>query len=179
MSDNNATAPYHPFQCPICSRTFCLDQTLQTHIRTHASEPERCHTCPHCSFGSILHTTLQIHLLTHSENPHPFLCPLCPRTFSRHTNLTTHIQTHDNSRPHQFPCPYCKHRTDRRHDLESHIILRHQVVHDQEEHFGWESGVLPTFGWDIPRMLPSFDIEGFSFTPDTTSPNPAPNPSSE
>src|SRR6266850_6561468 len=129
MSDNNAAAPYCPFRCSICLRTFRLDQTLQTHICTHASEPERRHTCPHCSFGAILCTMLQIHLLTHSENPRPFLCPLCPCTFSRRTNLTTHIRTHDNSRPRCFPCPYCKHHTDRRNDLKSHIVLHHQVVH--------------------------------------------------
>jgi len=178
MSSDNTAAPYRPFRCSICPRTFRSDQTLQTHIRAHASEPERRHTCPHCSFASILCATLQIHLLTHSENPRPFLCPLCPRTFSRRTNLTTHIRTHDNSRPRRFSCPYCKHRTDRRNDLESHIISRHQVVCNQEERFGWESGVLPAFGWDTPRMLPSFDNEAF-FTPDTIESNPTPDPPSE
>src|SRR6267142_1164736 len=178
MSDNNAAAPYHPFRCPICPRTFHLDQTLQTHIHVHASEPERRHTCPHCSFGSILCTTLQVHLLTHSENPHPFFCPLCPQTFSRRTNLTTHICTHDNSRPCRFPCPHCEHHTDRCNDLELHIISRHQVVRSQEEHFSWEGGVLPAFGWDTPRMLPSFDDEAF-FAPDTVESNHTPDPSSE
>src|SRR6267142_1224389 len=173
MSDNNAAAPYRPFRCSICSRTFCLDQTLQTHIRAHASEPECRHTCPHCSFGSILHTTLQIHLLTHSENPHPFLCPLCPRTFSRHTNLTTHIQTHDNSRLRRFPCPYCEHRTDRHNDLELHIVLHHQVVCTQEQRLPWESGILPAFGWDTPHTLSSFNNETF-FTPDKIESNPTP-----
>src|SRR6267142_2999352 len=178
MSDNNAAAPYRPFQCPICPRTFRLDQTLQTHICAHVSEPERRHTCPHCSFGSILCTTLQVHLLTHSENPHLFLCPLCPRTFSRHTNLTTYIHTHDNSHPCRFPCPYCEHRTDRRNDLESHIISHDQIVRDQEEHFGWEGGVLPAFRLDTPRTLPSFDTETF-FVSDAVESNPTPDPSSE
>src|SRR6266850_1906816 len=178
MSSNNTAAAYHPFRCPICPRTFRLDQALQIHICAYASEPERCHTCPHCSFGSILCTMLQIHLLTHSENPHPFLCPLCPHTFSRCTNLTTHIQTHDNSRPRRFPCPYCEHRTDRRNNLESHIVLCHQVVHTQEQHLPWESGILPAFGWDTPRTLPSFNTEAF-FIPDTVESNPMPDPPSE
>src|SRR6266850_7633636 len=105
-----------------------------------------------------------------------FQCLLCPRTFSCKTNLTTHICTYDNSCPCRFPCPYCEHRTDRRNDLESHIISRHQVVHDQEEHFGWEGGVLPTFGWDTPCMLPSFDTET-SFASDPVKSNLVPDPS--
>ena len=117
MLRNNTATPYLPFHCPICPWTFHSDQTLQTHIHTHASEPECHHTCPHCSFGLILCTTLQVHLLSHSKHPCPFLCPLCPHTFSRRTNLTTHICTHNNSRPHRFPCPYCEHRMDRHNDL--------------------------------------------------------------
>jgi len=178
MSDNNVATPYRPFRCSICPRTFRSEQTLQTHIRAHSSEPERRHTCPHCSFGSILRTTLEIHLSTHSENPRPFLCPLCPRTFSRRTNLTTHIRTHDNSRPRRFPCPYCEHRTDRRNDLESHIVSRHQIVRTPEQRLPWESGILPAFGWDTPHMLPSFDTETF-FTPDAVESNPASDPPSE
>src|SRR6266850_950745 len=149
MSSNNATAPYRPFRCSICPRTFRSDQTLQTHVRAHASEPERRHTCPHC-----------------------------PRTFSRRTNLTTHIRTHDNSRPRRFSCPYCEHRTDRRNDLESHIVSRHQVVRTPEQRLPWESGILPAFGWDAPRTLPSFNDEAF-FAPDTVKTSPAPDPSSE
>src|SRR6267142_2946189 len=178
MSDNNTTTPYRPFCCSICPQTFRSNQTLQTHIRAHASEPERHHSCPHCSFASILHTTLQIHLLTHSENPCPFLCPLCPCTFSRRTNLTTHIHTHDSSHPRRFSCPYCEHRTDRRNDLESHIVSRHQVVRTAEQRLPWESGILPAFKWDTPRTLPSFDTETF-FTPNTIESNPMPDLPSE
>src|SRR6266850_764225 len=177
MSDNNDTTPYCPFRCSICPRTFQSDQTLQTHIRAHASELECHHTCLHCLFRSILRTMLQVHILTHSKNPCPFLCPLCPCTFSRWTNLTTHIRTHNNSRPRRFPCPYCKHRTDRCNDLESHIILHHQVIHNQEECFGWEGGVLPTFGWDTPHTIPSFDE--LLFEPDALKSTPPPDPTTE
>src|SRR6266850_7921585 len=172
MSDNNAATPYRPFQCSICPRTFRLDQTLQTHICAHASEPERRHTCPHCSFGSILRITMQVHLLTHSEHPRPFLCPLCPWSFSRRTNLMTHIHTHDNSHPCRFPCPYCEHRTDQCNDLNTHIIAQHQVVCTPEECLPWESATFPAFGWDMPHMLPSFDESLFGFdAPESTSPS--------
>src|SRR6266850_1741942 len=91
-----------------------------------------------------------------------FQCPLCPRTFSRWANLSTHVRTHDKSRPHRFPCPYCKHRTDRHNDLESHIISCHQVTRTQEDRLPWESAVLPAFGWDTLWSLPSFDDDAFT-----------------
>src|SRR6266850_207726 len=101
-----------------------------------------------------------------------FQCPLCPRTFSHKTNLTTHVRTHDKSRPRRFPCPYCEHRTDRRNDLESHIISLHQVVRTQEDCLPWESAILPAHGWDAPWTLPSFDDDAFTVpipsTPPTT-----------
>src|SRR6267142_6663951 len=107
-----------------------------------------------------------------------FQCLLCPRTFSRQANLSTHVRTHDKSRPHRFPCPYCEHRTDRHNDLESHIVSRHQVICTQEQCLPWESGILPAFGWDTPHTLPSFDTETF-FDPDTVESHPAPDPPSE
>src|SRR6267142_2247001 len=103
-----------------------------------------------------------------------FQCPLCPHTFSRRTNLSTHIRTHDKSRPHRFPCLYCKHHTDHHNDLELHIVLCHQVTCTQEEHLPWESTILPVFGWDAPWSLPSFDNDAFtvltSVAPITTPP---------
>ena len=103
-----------------------------------------------------------------------FQCPLCPRTFSRRTNLSTHVRTHDKSHPCRFPCPYCEHRTDRRNDLESHIVSCHQVTRTQEERLPWESTILPAFGWDAPWSLPTFDNDAFTVitpaAPPTTPP---------
>src|SRR6267142_6651942 len=103
-----------------------------------------------------------------------FQCPLCPCTFSRQTNLSTHVRTHDKSHPRRFPCPYCKHRTDRHNDLESHIISCHQVTRTQEECLPWESAVLPAYGWDAPWSLPTFDNDVFTVltpvAPPTTPP---------
>src|SRR6266850_2408507 len=172
MSNSNTITPYRPFHCPTCTRTFRSNQTLQNHICTHTSEPAHDHTCLHCPFKSILRTMMQTHLLTHSQHPRPFLCPLCPRSFSRRTNLMTHIRTHDNSHPRRFPCPYCEHRTDRHNDLDAHIIARHQVVHTPEEQLPWEAATFPAFGWDTPHTLPSFDESFFGFDTSESIPPP-------
>src|SRR6266850_3822752 len=99
-----------------------------------------------------------------------YQCPLCPCTFSRKTNLSTHICTHDKSCPRRFPCPYCEHCTDRCNDLESHIISCHQVVCTQEERLPWESAVLPAYEWDAPWSLPSFDDDAFTVLTQTAPP---------
>src|SRR6266850_3227900 len=97
-----------------------------------------------------------------------FQCPLCPHTFSRHTNLTTHICTHDNSHLRQHSCPYCEHHTDRCNDLELHIVSKHQVVRTEEERLPWEGGILLAHGWDAPWSLLSFDDDAFTpLTPPT------------
>src|SRR6267142_5607408 len=103
-----------------------------------------------------------------------FQCPLCPRTFSRRTNLSTHVRTHDKSRPRRFPCPYCKHCTNRRNDLDSHIISCHQVIRTQEERLPWESAVLPAFGWDVPWSLPTFDDDAFTVLTSAAAPTTLP-----
>src|SRR6267142_1070576 len=126
--------------------------------------------CPHCIFSTTRNRKLRYHTLIFHSTRHFHKCPLCPHTFSRKTNLTTHVRTHDKSRPRHFLCPYCGHRTDRRNDLDSHIISRHQVVCTQEERLPWESAVLPAYGWDAPWSLPSFDNDAFTVLTHTAPP---------
>ncbi|KAJ3002117.1 hypothetical protein HKX48_002522, partial [Thoreauomyces humboldtii] len=57
-----------------------------------------------------------------------YACPIpsCPRTFTRHFNLRTHIETHNPDRDRPFPCSSCNKRFLRAHDLE-----RHETVHSK------------------------------------------------
>ncbi|KAJ3411581.1 hypothetical protein HDV05_002001 [Chytridiales sp. JEL 0842] len=67
---------------------------------------------------------------------HP--CPHCPRTFTRHFNLKTHIPVHfPSERPRPFTCPHsgCAKNFVRIYDLD-----RHLVTHEEGAGEKWKCG---------------------------------------
>ncbi|CAE1299399.1 KRAB [Acanthosepion pharaonis] len=121
-----------PYKCKICGRGFAQTGILQTHIYLHTGHKGHlCDTCgkafrqksqlrlhqkrhlnhrtfqcpePDCEASFFTKGDLQRHKLKHS-GARPFLCNLCPKTFTRLQYLKEHLNQHTGIKP--YSCKLC------------------------------------------------------------------------
>ncbi|XP_052231983.1 zinc finger protein 236-like isoform X2 [Dreissena polymorpha] len=81
-----------PFSCRICSRTFTVKSTLDSHLKTHSDAVKtlRCHVC-HSMFSTK--GSLKVHMRLHT-GAKPFKCPHCTMRFRTSGHRKSHIHQH-------------------------------------------------------------------------------------
>ncbi|XP_035204967.1 zinc finger protein 2-like isoform X2 [Stegodyphus dumicola] len=77
--------------CEICSKTFCDECSLKTHLILHRGK--RAFVCPVCAKCFAQKGNLTVHLRTHTGEC-PYQCNICNKNFNHSSNLSRHYQAH-------------------------------------------------------------------------------------
>lgn len=101
------------FTCSICSKTFNIKNTLESHLKSHSEE----FSCEFCGRTFRHKLTLNLHIRSHTGEK-PYECSVCNTKFSRRKTLTNHIRIHSDERA--FKCEFCPKTFRIRNTLQVH-----------------------------------------------------------
>lgn len=93
-------------QCPLCSRVFARDGTLESHLLSRHSKkkPQKGHLCDICGKGFAVKNKLRIHYRVHT-GVKPYTCHYCSKAFTKREYLVMHERVHTGEKPYE--CEYC------------------------------------------------------------------------
>ncbi|XP_047040078.1 zinc finger protein 62 homolog [Helicoverpa zea] len=110
-----------PCMCEVCGRMFQSFALLKDHTYIHTDE--RPFKCEICSKSFRMKQRLVAHRRVHSEVRASYVCKLCGKQFSTHSNRQRHMFIHTGLKP--FKCEMCgkgfKHASEKR----AHITYVH------------------------------------------------------
>ncbi|XP_075243723.1 uncharacterized protein LOC142337971 [Convolutriloba macropyga] len=116
-----------PFTCPVCLKSFRLNDYLKRHMLMHARSSKGEYVCEFCGKQFRLSNNLTEHRRIHTGE-RPYRCDLCGLTFTQNSTLRRHIVVHTNDR--QYKCEICGKAFARPNQL-----TIHQRVHTGEKPF--------------------------------------------
>lgn len=90
--------------CTECSQSFRMQLMLDRHRKYHTRELME-FVCTKCSLSFPCAESLEVHERLHENKEVTIhLCELCGKSFSRASNLRSHLKTHGE---HLYKCPDC------------------------------------------------------------------------
>ncbi|XP_052747998.1 PR domain zinc finger protein 1-like [Galleria mellonella] len=106
-----------------CNKTFSNMTLLKAHIRKiHCADRNR-YICDQCGSGFPAVYLLRRHTAVHAGER--VQCPVCKKSLSARTNLSTHLRSHADTRTHE--CGVCHKRFVRKCTLNAHVKFVHRV----------------------------------------------------
>ncbi|XP_061162375.1 zinc finger protein 236-like [Saccostrea echinata] len=95
------TGTKHAHQCSHCPKSFKKPSDLVRHIRIHTGEKP--YSCEICSRSFTVKSTLDSHMKTHGTNHKKFSCHICCSRFSTKGSLKVHMRLHTGAKPFKCP----------------------------------------------------------------------------
>ena len=85
-----------PFSCSECDKSFCVKDTLRTHIeKIHKKMAMPVYQCDLCEKKLTSEPNLKRHTIRfHSDNEKTFKCDICGNSYPYKTDLKRHYNTH-------------------------------------------------------------------------------------
>ncbi|RXG59973.1 Zinc finger protein 18 [Armadillidium vulgare] len=87
---------------------------------------QRLLSCSYCSYRTIIGTNLKHHIRFKHTKEKPFPCSVCPKRFSKKTNLNAHVRIHTGEKPYQ--CDICNLRFSLKNTLKKHQMRKKNIV---------------------------------------------------
>lgn len=105
-----------PLKCKICGTGFALKNRLNSHMKTH--KIYEC-TVDRCEFQADKWSLLRKHMISHKVK-----CDHCSASFATETSLKNHMLKHEMS----LSCPFCESTYSRKSNLKTHIRTAHEKI---------------------------------------------------
>ena len=115
---------HKPVMCSICNKLFDLPGTLKKHMYGHLDKPYK---FDKCSESFHFESELSNHKVVHRTiRTHFCMAQNCGRSFMRKSDLSIHVQTHDND---TWQCAECDWKTSCKKYLQAHLIGHEEDLH--------------------------------------------------
>ena len=110
------------YTCTECHNSFSSQETLQTHMASHAKK--KVYKCKVCTSWFTSEDEIESHkAYFHTEDVKPFLCDLCRKTFKTNSQLKIH-KDFSHTEDLTLSCNFCK-RIFKQFDA----LQKHRLVH--------------------------------------------------
>ncbi|XP_038159374.1 gastrula zinc finger protein XlCGF26.1-like [Cyprinodon tularosa] len=128
---SNVDAPWKPFECGICGKTFQVKWKLTRHVETHAGKT--LFSCGFCKKLFNQNSQLIHHMRIHTETlgqhssffsrsvDKPFVCGTCGKHFTKSYILKRHTRVHTGEKP--FTCMICSRCFSRKDHMLAHMKI--------------------------------------------------------
>ena len=124
--DKTETKQLYNIQCKDCGQNFPQKVNLNRHRKSCHSE-DMTVKCDMCSFKFQSETELYIHMIKkHGQGDNEFLCPKCPKVFSRARSLRNHVDYMHLGLG--IPCSVCG-KACSKYDIKAHEAI-HRTTKD-------------------------------------------------
>lgn len=129
LVNSNVPSKVFPYACEVCTRTFRIPSSLQTHLKMHAQD--RKYHCGQCNSSFKRNEHLRIHIQRVHLKEKPYKCDHknCHKSFSQIGDRNIHLQSHSSSKPHV--CTYCGKCYRLQKALRAHV----KIIHTGERKF--------------------------------------------
>ena len=108
-------------RCEECNKHFSSKSKLKEHFRNVHKDPEECEICAKW-FSS---KKAKARHMKRSHDQETFMCPYCPKSFTRKDNVSRHIETVHRTIP-TITCKKCGYKFSRTDLLLKHMLTVHK-----------------------------------------------------
>ncbi|CAH1399500.1 unnamed protein product [Nezara viridula] len=110
------------YTCSTCQRTYSNRQNLNRHVKYECGKPPS-FKCQFCHKGFTQNHALKVHVFKSTEEGH--YCYSCGRKYKYKKHLNRHVRYECGKAP-SFLCPHCPKGFSRKQSLTFHVFSKHK-----------------------------------------------------
>ncbi|XP_059051047.1 zinc finger protein 626-like [Achroia grisella] len=109
------------YHCDVCDLKFTTRSSAASHKRV-VHDKIKSYICDLCGYACGTSGELRQHRAIHSDDK-PYVCGKCFKPFKTHSNLKTHIDTHEDT---SYTCGVCNRVLNSRRTLRKHLLVHEE-----------------------------------------------------
>ncbi|KAM3967485.1 LOW QUALITY PROTEIN: uncharacterized protein ACR2FA_010062 [Aphomia sociella] len=109
------------YHCDVCDLKFTTRSSAASHKRV-VHDKIKSYVCDLCGYACGTSGELRQHRAIHSDDK-PFVCGKCYKPFKTHSNLKTHMDTHEET---SYTCDVCNRVLNSRRTLRKHLLVHEE-----------------------------------------------------
>ena len=99
-----------------------MNSSTQPAPRLSNASAQKINVCPYCPYSSEKISNVKVHIRTHSGEK-PYACSFCPYSAAQKKSVLIHERRHTGEKPYE--CPFCPFNTSQNICMKKHIQGSH------------------------------------------------------